>query len=225
MGSKDYYVYVYLNPLSAGVFTYEELSFNYEPFYVGKGKGNRMYNHVAEAKFRNKTDKHRLILEILSKGFNPYDYIVKLYCEVSEEEAFALEVLTIRTIGRTLIQAGPLLNKHFGGNGSKGKLCKFSDEERKSIALEYLAGLTTTQLGIKYRVDHKTICNILKDTNTSARKVRSFNLAEKFKISEKYLSGDYPIAKLAKDYGVSYRVLRNLLVEQGVKIKRVYRKK
>jgi hypothetical protein len=40
----EYYVYIILNPLKSGDFNYEEYHFDYEPFYVGNGKGKRKIN-------------------------------------------------------------------------------------------------------------------------------------------------------------------------------------
>ena len=44
----NYYVYVYLNPLKAGEFNVGKFNFNYEPFYVGKGKGWRIGQHFSK---------------------------------------------------------------------------------------------------------------------------------------------------------------------------------
>ena len=41
----EYYVYVYLDPRKSGKFKYAEMLFDFLPFYVGKGKGNRLYDH------------------------------------------------------------------------------------------------------------------------------------------------------------------------------------
>ena len=45
-----YYVYVYLDSRKPGIYYYHGLdyTFKYEPFYVGKGKGLRMHDHIKE---------------------------------------------------------------------------------------------------------------------------------------------------------------------------------
>ena len=54
MSQKIYYVYVYLNPLKKGNFSFLEncigISFDYEPFYIGRGKNNRYLDHIKESK-------------------------------------------------------------------------------------------------------------------------------------------------------------------------------
>lgn len=37
----EYYVYCYLDPRKEGVYVFGEYQFDYEPIYVGKGKGQR----------------------------------------------------------------------------------------------------------------------------------------------------------------------------------------
>ena len=41
-----YYVYIFLDPRKPGMFEYGQHSFNYEPFYVGKGCKNRIYDSM-----------------------------------------------------------------------------------------------------------------------------------------------------------------------------------
>jgi len=44
----QFYVYVYLDPRKPGKYKYGEYEFDYEPFYVGKGKGFRFKRHLTE---------------------------------------------------------------------------------------------------------------------------------------------------------------------------------
>ena len=41
------YVYVYLDPRKPGKFIYNDFSFEFEPFYVGKGYGDRAFGHLS----------------------------------------------------------------------------------------------------------------------------------------------------------------------------------
>lgn len=45
-----FYVYVYLDPRKSGKYKYGEYDFDYEPFYVGKGCKERLYDHLWEIK-------------------------------------------------------------------------------------------------------------------------------------------------------------------------------
>jgi len=48
------YVYVYVDPTKPGNYEYPNINLrlSYEPYYVGKGKLNRMLCHIAEAKLK-----------------------------------------------------------------------------------------------------------------------------------------------------------------------------
>ena len=46
---NEFYVYIYLDPRKPGRYCYEEVSFLFEPIYVGKGKNNRYKTHLTRA--------------------------------------------------------------------------------------------------------------------------------------------------------------------------------
>jgi len=55
---KRFYTYIYLDSRKPGKYSYNggKDCFDYEPFYVGKGKGDRYYDHVEEAIKSNKNN-------------------------------------------------------------------------------------------------------------------------------------------------------------------------
>ena len=78
----QYYVYVYSDPDT------------HKPFYVGKGKGNRVFNHLSDD---NDNEKVAYIQKLLSKGKEPIIEI--LVHGVDEETAFKVEAAAIDLIG------------------------------------------------------------------------------------------------------------------------------
>jgi len=118
---NDFYVYVYLDTRKYGEYVYGEYSFDYEPFYVGKGKRKRLLIHKESAALERglKSRKSRLICKI--KKETGSDPIVKKYKEeLSESEAFDLEIKMIKVIGRYDLGLGPLSNLTDGGDGVSG---------------------------------------------------------------------------------------------------------
>lgn len=84
-----YYVYAYLDPRNLGQYDYGYCSFEYEPFYIGKGKGDRCDSHLYEARVTN-YNNHKLnkIRSILNSGLEPI--ILKVQTGLSELDAFSL---------------------------------------------------------------------------------------------------------------------------------------
>lgn len=77
-----YYVYVYSDPDTR------------RPFYVGKGKGNRVFNHMDD---QSENEKVRKINDIKARGKEPNIEI--LAHGLDEETAFKVEAAAIDLIG------------------------------------------------------------------------------------------------------------------------------
>jgi hypothetical protein len=122
----EYYIYAYLDPEKVGFFEYGGFLFGYEPFYIGKGKGKRYLRGLNDV--GNKIKKGK-IEKIYSRGHEPL--IVKIKSGLNENEAFDLEILLVKQIGRIILKNGPLVNIADGGIGTKGRKDTKKDFERK----------------------------------------------------------------------------------------------
>lgn len=102
----NYYVYIYLDPRKPGKFNYLSYSFDFEPFYVGKGTKSRIIRHLKEIN-RNPLKVNK-IAKIKREGFEPI--IIKLVDNLTDDEAVRIETSLIRSIGRIISKTGPLTN-------------------------------------------------------------------------------------------------------------------
>lgn len=107
---NDYYVYIYLDPRKKGTFIYDDLEFDYEPFYVGKGKGPRYLRHLKSKTNQIKVNK---IKSIINDNYEPL--IIKYKENLTNEESLELEIELIEKIGRYIRKSGPLTNFLKGG--------------------------------------------------------------------------------------------------------------
>jgi len=135
---NEFYVYIYLDPRKTGKYKYGEYEFDYEPFYVGRGKDYRFRDHLTEAKNNKKSYKCNKIRKIL-KETSKEPIILKIKENISFEEANNLEEFLIKLIGRCNIGTGPLTNLTDGGKGTKGFESAFkgkihSEKTRKLIS-------------------------------------------------------------------------------------------
>jgi len=90
---------------------------NNQPFYVGKGRGNRCRFHLDEAKYYTKRKSLKLnkIRKLFSLGMEPT--IIKVEENVTDAQAIDLEVLLIAEMRDIGI---PLTNMTDGGDGAQG---------------------------------------------------------------------------------------------------------
>jgi NUMOD3 motif len=98
-------------------YTYAYLREDKTPYYIGKGKGNRLYKKGSRV-FAPPKDKSRIIY---------------LKQNLTEEEAFKHEIYMIDVFGRKDLGTGILYNRTGGGDGVSGVIR--SEETRRKISV------------------------------------------------------------------------------------------
>ena len=102
---RRYYVYAYLDPITE------------EPFYIGKGSGDRMVRHLRQSRRNDKpTFFHRKLNKMMRLGLNPIICIIK--DALSEDEAYASETTLIHLTGTRALGTGPLCNTRVDQRGT-----------------------------------------------------------------------------------------------------------
>lgn len=167
-----FYVYVYMDPTKPGNFIYDDLKLNYEPFYVGKGRGNRYKMHIIDAKWRQKTKKRKLshMHNKILKIQNPI--ILKIKENLLEKDAFEIEKKYILLIGRYDIGNGPLCNMSNGGDGQSGRIPWNKNK----------TGSLTKNKNSEKEIDLRIDKYILK--NRGIKRGRNFNYKQSEKVKE-----------------------------------------
>lgn len=138
----DFFIYAYLDIRKPGQYNYDNVTFDYEPIYIGKGKDDRHLAHIRKAKAllsRGETSNRlfiRKLCSMLTKGFVPT--IVKVGECMDEQSAFLMETKLIKSIGRYADETGTLLNIAEGGSGG---ITWVGENPFKGKSLEELHGL------------------------------------------------------------------------------------
>lgn len=110
-----YYNYIYLDPRKPGKYVYETMCFLYEPIYIGKGKNNRMYNHITYFKNKKYDKINSILYNKLQKIYNLdlEPIIISFNNSIDEMYVYNIEAQLINEIGTIdgeTIKRGPLCN-------------------------------------------------------------------------------------------------------------------
>ena len=154
---NDYYLYAFLDPRKPGLYTYGEYSFEFEPFYIGKGIGKRIKQHYNPAELQRNNLKSTKIKAIRNANLKPIEQF--LIGNALEIEVLEKEVELIATIGRFDKKKGPLTNMTDGGDGVSGYI---ATEELKRVRSLNGSGEKNSFYGKKH---------ILSSTEFMSRKV------------------------------------------------------
>jgi len=127
--SKIYFVYCFMDTRKPDKYEFGDFIIDFEPIYIGKGKGKRPYRHYILYKTCN-TRFYSKMKSIADDGFKSEFILLKE--NLSEEEAFIHEKNIISLIGR-IENGGTLTNLTDGGEGQSG--LKFSEETKKKMSI------------------------------------------------------------------------------------------
>jgi hypothetical protein len=160
---SEFYVYAYLNPNVKEKKTYLGYNFEYEVFYIGKGKGKRCYKHLNSVRDKgiditNNQFKLNKIKKILSSHKEPL--IVKIEKNLNEVDSLVLERNLIKEIGLRCDSTGSLVNisipsnNLFGGDTFSANPNK---EKRRKQMREAMVGDKNHMFGmpLEYFPSHK----------------------------------------------------------------------
>lgn len=128
---NKFYVYALLDTR----FCHYDDEFDYKPFYIGKGSGDRCTSHFKQVIFKNKHPNILVFNKIkkIIKETNNYPSIQIIEKDLFENDAFNLEKYYIKKLGRLDLNTGILLNFTNGGDGVSGRVISDSQREQRRL--------------------------------------------------------------------------------------------
>ena len=141
MNSSEFYTYLYLDPRPGK---------DSAPIWVGKGSGERMYDHLRGS---HNPLLDRIIVKCREVGLEP---VVEEFSRFRREEsAFATEKFLIKLVGRRDLGLGTLCNLTDGGDGAAG--CVRSAETRAKLSANTSARRPDIRAAAVARLQHPEV--------------------------------------------------------------------
>lgn len=197
---SEYYVYAYLDPRKPGNYVYGDFEFDFEPFYIGKGMGRRLYMHIFPHNIEKDGNRYKMnkIKKILKLGYDlkSEKFVVKISGNLSQKQSLSLERKCIKTIGRIDLKSGPLTNLTNGGDGSYN----LSQYTRNKIASS-LKGIKPPQLAFD-----RALKETRKVSDDEVRSIREMYGPSKSK--------RYSQKELSVKFGVNEHVIHYILLRK-----------
>lgn len=140
---NDSYLYILFNLNKPGEYIFNGYKFNFEPFYVGSGTYNRIFDYNKENMINKSSfsEKYNLIRD-LYKTYNLEDFVYIFKVSKDKEEIDKLEMEFISGIGRKVDNTGPLLNILDGDIFSNNEVAKeFNNQRNTSEFLDHLSSM------------------------------------------------------------------------------------
>lgn len=196
----SFYSYLYVDPI------------HNQPFYVGKGKGDRAYVHLKKSRnnfVNNKINKIRKL------GYEP---LVGLIRTSTEKYAFMLEQGLIKLLGRKDNGTGVLCNLTDGGEGTVN--INVSDEHKQKISASMKGVLLGRPISEEHRQRIKKTKS-LKKTGTG-KWMNNGEVQKKVPLSdvEKFIADGWKLGIIGKFMDEQYRLnMRQKTAEQWKAVK------
>jgi hypothetical protein len=144
------------------VFYVYELRDQGVPFYVGKGRGDRIKQHLQSASLKKHSHKNAKIKKMMSEG-RQVEMEILSYHE-DEACAFLEEIRIISLYGRE-----NLTNNELGGQGSSGRIISEETRAKSSVAHkgrvkspEECARLSAALMGVPFSEERKARLKLLR---------------------------------------------------------------
>ncbi len=201
---NTFYVYIYLDPRKEGNFKYGCFEFSHEPFYVGKGHKERMYEHLYNFSLEKYKHTYRIrkIKKIINLGYDLKDgFIIKIADNLLNNDSCEFEINLIKIIGRKDLGYGPLTNTTDGGEGVSGRVVneqtkkkmsesqigkKHNDKTKTKIG-EYFRNRPSPKKGKKLSEKQKLNAYKFPKGNVPYNKGITLNVASRKKLSEAHI--------------------------------------